>query len=135
MRISDWSSDVCSSDLILGIAARDHAADQLVVEVRDPAGELEGGHSAAELIGFCRRKPGTDDRHLHCLLLKQRNAQGLFEHGTQLGLGIFGLLLAFAATEIGMDHVSLDRSEEHTSELPSLIRTLYAVFCLKKNTN
>src|SRR3546814_20563320 len=80
MRISDWSSDVCSSDL------------------------------AAELIGFCRRKPGTDDRHLHCLLLKQRNAQGLFEHGTQLGLGIFGLLLAFAATEIGMDLVSLHRS-------------------------
>src|SRR3546814_4601157 len=102
---------------ILGIAARDHAADQLVVEVRDPAGELEGGHSAAELIGFCRRKPGTDDRHLHCLLLKQRNAQGLFEHGTQLGLGIFGL-----------------RSEEHTSELQSLMRISYAVFCLKKKT-
>src|SRR3546814_5437129 len=28
-----------------------------------------------------------------------------------------------------------DRSEEHTSELPSLMRTSYAVFCLEKNTN
>src|SRR3546814_20347993 len=34
---------------ILGIAARDHAADQLVVEVRDPAGELEGDRKSTRL--------------------------------------------------------------------------------------
>src|SRR3546814_7433588 len=32
-------------------------------------------------------------------------------------------------------HASTDRSEEHTSELQSLMRISYAVFCLKKKTN
>src|SRR3546814_9922922 len=32
-------------------------------------------------------------------------------------------------------HVRLDRSEEHTSELQTLMRTSYAVFCLKKKNN
>src|SRR3546814_10253502 len=41
-------------------------------------------------------------------------------------------------SEAILDHVEtfpLDRSEEHTSELQSLMRNSYAVFCLKKNTN
>src|SRR3546814_15035141 len=36
------------------IAALDHAGDQLLLELRDPAGVLESRHSAAELIGFRR---------------------------------------------------------------------------------
>src|SRR3546814_8253745 len=32
-------------------------------------------------------------------------------------------------------HLGVDRSEEHTSELQSLMRISYAVFCLKKQTN
>src|SRR3546814_5673174 len=35
----------------------------------------------------------------------------------------------------GVDFVKVDRSEEHTSELQSLMRISYAVFCLKKKTN
>src|SRR3546814_6706504 len=42
-------------------------------------------------------------------------------------------ILAFAkANEEGADHRGDDRSEEHTSELQSLMRTSYDVFCLKK---
>ena len=102
---------------ILRIAALDHSADELVVEVADTAGELEGRHRAAKLVGLGGGETRTDDRDLHRLLLEKRHAQGLFEHGAELGLGIFGLLLAFAAAKIGMDHVTLDRPGPHDRDL------------------
>src|SRR3546814_9973804 len=51
--------------------------------------------------------------------------------------GIVGSLLSRAAARgIGLSSlVSTSRSEEHTSELQSLMRTSYAVFCLKKKNN
>ena len=106
---------------ILRIAARDHAVDQLAAEMADPARELERRHRAAELVGLGRRKAGADDRDLHCLLLKQRDAQRLLEHGAQFGLRIFGLLLALPAAEIGMDHVALDRARPNDRDLDDQI--------------
>src|SRR3546814_1734754 len=47
-----------------------------------------------------------------------------FEHAKARGARIYGEVAAYAATS--------DRSEEHTSELQSLMRISYAVFCLKK---
>src|SRR3546814_1276517 len=44
-------------------------------------------------------------------------------------VGVFGSLLE----ALGRSQVVLKRSEEHTSELQSLMRISYAVFCLKKN--
>src|SRR3546814_8823362 len=109
MRISDWSSDVCSSDLELievGLLQRrnldrhDIAAevfgDQLVLQQF----LLHAIRIGAGLIDFV---DGDDDRHLS-------------------GLGVIDRL----------DRLLLDRSEEHTSELQSLMRISYAVFCLKK---
>src|SRR3546814_8451561 len=43
--------------------------------------------------------------------------------------------VAFEPTTTKPETVSLSRSEEHTSELQSLMRISYAVFCLKKTTN
>src|SRR3546814_4618850 len=82
LRISDWSSDVCSSDLC-------HRQ-------RGDGGVLHAG--AGEVADQALRVGG---------------AAGLFagDHFAQLGEG---------------------RSEEHTSELQSLMRISYAVFCLKK---
>src|SRR3546814_7143617 len=137
MRISDWSSDVCSSDLVggmgdgagcgalalhvhagtvggiggLGLGLRDHRQPHLWPEacragrlppVRDK-GSMIGGN-----LGFARVERGNllfrRARHIaRCAALGQR----------RLDLG---------AT----------RSEEHTSELQSLMRTSYAVFCLQK---
>src|SRR3546814_4253824 len=74
--------------------------------MRYPARELEGRHRAAELVGFGGRKSRANDRDLHRLFLEERHAERLLEH----------------------------RSEEHTSELQSLMRISYAVFCLKKKT-
>src|SRR3546814_1281770 len=66
-------------------------------------------------IGFIRARVG--DRYVH---------QALLEHGSNLGGEASGHLLCLDRTTTG------DRSEEHTSELQSLMRISYAVFCLKK---
>src|SRR3546814_3911047 len=97
MRISDWSSDVCSSDLADAIALHHAVRKPAMIEKRHPAfeqkalrGELQNLVVDGEIAAF--------ERHV-------RAAE-------------FG---GFA-----------QRSEEHTSELQSLMRTSYAVFCLKK---
>src|SRR3546814_9893267 len=89
MRNSDWSSDVCSSDL-------------------DP-------HRVVGLRGV-RAGVGTEG-----LLVGVDPALGALDGVRRLGHG--------------GEHALRDRSEEHTSELQSLMRISYAVFCLQKTTN
>src|SRR3546814_6197747 len=110
MRISDWSSDVCSSDLqIRDMAAR--LADQLRERFLIMAEILDQPAIGARL--FDRVEVLTLD------ILDQRDL---------IGRGIVEF-----AHECGN---LVQRSEEHTSELQSLMRISYAVFCLKKkNTN
>src|SRR3546814_634617 len=174
MRISDWSSDVCSSDL--------HAADQLDIEMAHPehphrgfTADREGlrqhlvqrlalGDALAELRGlglqlgvgeclhlrFERIDPGDDELELFeqaFVAAAEDAGEQAIEHGCsgwELGLmrgrirtrslassspnekrapgAIFGNAIDWKRT----------RSEEHTSELQSLMRISYAVFCLKK---
>src|SRR3546814_8167914 len=90
MRISDWSSDVCSSDLLAGV----HVLALL------PVGQRGLGVAQGVLAD--------------AILLAQ-----LLEPRLRIGDGF-------------LQH--LQRSEEHTSELQSLMRISYAVFCLKKKT-
>src|SRR3546814_2867079 len=108
MRISDWSSDVCSSDLA-GLAV-----GQEVGHHRAGAGtEAEPDVPVAEgedRIAMARR--AADDRH------------GVRHRGAEAHPAAF-----LAPVEAGEPAA---RSEEHTSELQSLMRISYAVFCLKK---
>src|SRR3546814_9782691 len=101
MRISDWSSDVCSSDLTgrrdFRRAAR-KAADRGARE----AGHRHHLHGQPALDGICQRQP--------------RNARGR----------------ASVRRAVLLQLSLRRRSEEHTSELQSLMRISYAVFCLKK---
>src|SRR3546814_9670661 len=53
----------------------------------------------------------------------------------RLAVGILGLVVVEAAVRPDLDGAEHARSEEHTSELQSLMRISYAVFCLKKKTN
>src|SRR3546814_5636753 len=98
MRISDWSSDVCSSDLQAALAE-----DGVVARVQNAG--VSGDTTAAGrqrlvyVLGNAKAKPA--------LVL--------------LGLG-------------GNDMLRGIRSEEHTSELQSLMRISYAVVCVKKIT-
>src|SRR3546814_7899821 len=95
MRISDWSSDVCSSDLV----------DRAAVVPR-----ARRRREAPDLLGDSVHIDGKAD----AAVANQGEPQFLFAHGRR-------------------DSVSLvARSEEHTSELQSLMRTSYAVFCLTK---
>src|SRR3546814_9898183 len=104
MRISDWSSGVCSSDLNTAEFGIDYidatAPEQGIVHVVGPE------------LGFTL--PGTTlvcgDSHTSA-------------HG------------ALGALAFGIGTSEVERSEEHTSELQSLMRISYAVFCLKNKTN
>src|SRR3546814_10806279 len=116
MRISDWSSDVCSSDLIvaaLDAGARRHLdafgqqrerprAELVRLALQRMRGKDERGRIGAPHRVFDRR-----DR-FHAVFVEI--AENAHETGAQLAAG---------------------RSEEHTSDLQSLMRISYALFCLK----
>src|SRR3546814_6907342 len=69
----------------------------------------------------------------------------LFERAQALGIKVIAIHKAVPLGPVPMEHYRVDdidraltafpRSEEHTSELQSLMRNSYAVFCLKKKTN
>src|SRR3546814_1018706 len=103
MRISDWSSDVCSSDLPRPAAAG--ARDRKIVRSGDETRRarlfaVQGDSGPSPRAGQLLRAP-----------LQRRT------RSRERGRGDDGV-----------------RSEEHTSELQSLMRISYAVFCLKKKT-
>src|SRR3546814_7368510 len=112
MRISDWSSDVCSSDLVS--AHRPGPAQNAVAAPDDgrrtvsAAGRRDGGDAAD-------RRGGSDRGDLPAAPWGRPCRHRLAGADPRRG---------------GRD----PRSEEHTSELQSLMRISYAVFCLKKKT-
>src|SRR3546814_5239968 len=117
MRISDWSSDVCSSDLIEADQPRAIARGKFG-KPADRDHRVEQGHVGA--IGQRRwLLGGADDADL----LAERAREILDDHRDDRLLDIL------AERDL---HVIGERSEEHTSELQSLMRISYAVFCLKK---
>src|SRR3546814_8101709 len=104
MRISDWSSDVCSSDL-----PGDVLAEQLLDLPERRVGVLDG----------VMQQRGDDRRAVE------------LHPGQDLGdLKRMGEIRVARGTLLRA--VRLHRSEEHTSELQSLMRISYAVFCLQK---
>src|SRR3546814_10764024 len=121
MRISDWSSDVCSSDLYLEL---DH-------EVAD-AGEGEGQPHVEEAlvigIGADHRKEEDHGKQQADPDAGQarENRDEAEPEAEEHHVG------QYQADVDGVDHLRRlleDRSEAHTSELQSLMRTSYAVFC------
>src|SRR3546814_4606759 len=113
MRISDWSSDVCSSDLI----NRSYDSQAFLEQLRT-AGHLKlaKSHSRRNAPRLQSSVPAPRPRPF------RRKTSVLL-----LAANILRLTLINA-------HV-VGRSEEHTSELQSLMRISYAVFCLKKKKN
>src|SRR3546814_5236271 len=107
MRISDWSSDVCSSDLRAGIA------DVAFVAIVVVAVGRRSGHSRLACPASLALVVGR---------LRERDCVVGVGNDTAAGERLVAAHRACA----------IDRSEEHTSELQSLMRISYAVFCLKK---
>src|SRR3546814_4913421 len=102
MRISDWSSDVCSSDLGQSRRIDKNAAGHMVYQIL--ADYQDRGQALAMLAPDA--KPAA------------------------LGDGWLRLMRFDLSAAVP----TIARSEEHTSELQSLMRISYAVFCLKKKT-
>src|SRR3546814_9250681 len=117
MRISDWSSDVCSSDLTTQpIAAPDKVRQE---PLAGPVGEC---------VQWCR----FTRRHVPAQVIVELRLvvdRGFSARLLLLPLG--GQGCACGPRCYGQQH-GQQRSEEHTSELQSLMRISYAVFCLKK---
>src|SRR3546814_1350171 len=107
MRLIDWGSDVCSSDLE-HVVAEDAGAGAGAADVHAARVAL------ADQLGC--RGAADDGGDAQLVAAGEENAGG--------GLELAQVLVALAV-----------RSEEHTSELQSLMRISYAVFCLKKKTN
>src|SRR3546814_2946362 len=122
MRIVDWSADVCSSDLAAG-RGRAEGVERLGLGAPAPAA--------------LRRLGDADDRRVHA---------DVEDFGGARQLRIFAVVKQIGAITPEPRHDDLaalgmrpdlawqaeQRSEEHTSELQSLMRISYAVFCLKK---
>src|SRR3546814_4897803 len=114
MRISDWSSDVCSSDLLDGAGCPRLAINRVKAHI---------GGGGRRMLALSLAEAGRDEAGLDAL---------------------YERMLAFYADNIAVETHAFDgclaaldtlaRSEEHTSELQSLMRISYAVFCLKKKT-
>src|SRR3546814_1873446 len=106
MRISDWSSDVCSSDLAL---AKPGASPRFRLDFqKNPL-----------LYYNVTLLVGSVERDLGCLraVLKKTEKIG--------AVVLYARQVHFVKAD--------ERSDEHTSELQSLMRNSYAVFCFKKN--
>src|SRR3546814_8162845 len=120
MRISDWSSDVCSSDLAHRIADEAHLVGIFGVE------PIDLGIRRRDRIDLARDQ-AVDAAQYRILLMDRGRNAGLERREQRGKRGI--------ATEtdhrLGLEG-AIERSEEHTSELQSLMRISYAVFCLKK---
>src|SRR3546814_6873177 len=118
MRISDWSSDVCSSDL------------WRTAEWVSTNPEAKGGSLTLSGDWNLFESRGLVNIDLYRYPLLQRSDRYAMVSGKLVldaalpRIAIKGALTADAGW--------FDRSEEHTSELQSLMRISYAVFCLKK---
>src|SRR3546814_5499611 len=118
MRISDWSSDVCSSDLPSPIAG---------VEL-ERARALDRGAVIIAILRDSRLGAGIDKGPRH----RQIQPEALDRNRPPAPpVPRVTILEILELAEEGQD-ILIARSEEHTSELQSLMRISYAVFCLKK---
>src|SRR3546814_4706395 len=127
MRISDWSSDVCSSDLILGHAIAEHIEALREEWAANPlGGDIDSILAEYDTVAVEIERNSAYNRMLVALFFSVNPIGPALESIRNLPADRFGCWLDATPKR------ALLRSEEHTSELQSLMRKSYAVFCLKK---
>src|SRR3546814_9990883 len=132
MRISDWSSDVCSSDLAPARRRQQAQVDAIVLGqslVAVGLDHLQVVHAPVkarqqQALRAAQQQSAARERPLAFVVFV------LLQHGCPRPLPSGGT----AAGRAGRPRRGRGRSEEHTSELQSLMSISYAVFCLKKKT-
>src|SRR3546814_9273436 len=143
MRISDWSSDVCSSDLRLRLTFLHQCLRQSAPLIAAPRRQGSGNRISAHRDGLdssgssvetrrgCRlQDPSMLDECVarQIMMMVRRFVHG--QHRRKACVIRFQQPRPLVA-RLGQQ-AGADRSEEHTSELQSLMRISYAVFCMKK---
>src|SRR3546814_9565733 len=116
MRISDWSSDVCSSDLGAERIDRLKVYDIALAQKDRSMAAVDLAGVRADLMEYGWIQDARVSRRLPDTLvvdIVERTPAAIWQHNGKLSL------------------IDKKRSEEHTSELQSLMRISYAVFCLK----
>src|SRR3546814_5612911 len=139
MRISDWSSDVCSSDLDPSATIRVRAR---LIRLRQAAVNPELLLRPLETEDGIFDTGGSGDLNIAELavadLIRNFSARsdlarlGVCRTLATSVLADQGKILIWSYFLGNLDLLRRGRSEKHTSELQSLMRTSYAVFCLKK---
>src|SRR3546814_10078155 len=144
MRISDWSSDVCSSDLDMPILFRFGQWKQQdfharIAQTPDELGQILGPIADAGVDMFDASTlyfsvPAFEgsDLSLAAWAKKLTGKPSMAVGGVGLSENLFTSLETGGAVVAANIKEVAERSEEHTSELQSLMRISYAVFCLKK---
>src|SRR3546814_2644456 len=134
MRISDWSSDVCSSDLlftpngdILALPRNSTALDFAYAVHTDVGNQAVAARVDRKLVPL--RTKLVSGQKVEIVTAKSSSPKPQWLEFVVTGK-------ARTAIRHQLKHLEHEdaRSEEHTSELQSLMRTSYAVFCLKKKT-
>src|SRR3546814_8785674 len=135
MRMSDWSSDVCSSDLLVAAELRD--VQLLIFLVQRRLRQLD---RIAHRVGDDGRHRGANGAFRQWLYIigdvialgdQVRGLLGALVQILELREIILGIAARRRFSELALDRaIGVLRSEEHTSELQSLMRISYAVFCL-----
>src|SRR3546814_8572494 len=118
MRISDWSSDVCSSDLVSVMPPCAGCADCAIAGVADSA--MVSARTGAIIFLV-----------IVTFLFKAVRCGSNWARDIPDDLLMARRIIALGAQQ-AVEQVAVLRSEEHTSELQSLMRISYAVLCLKK---
>src|SRR3546814_9650184 len=134
MRICDWSSDVCSSDLMPDIKL-----DKIIAEFRDhytlikQAPTKKFAHLDPE-VNIPSKRSSSSAFMKRFLVSKKYKAISFLIMSIGALIFIFFLLKEDKGKKPveSLLHHKAPRSEEHTSELQSLMRNSYAVFCLQK---
>src|SRR3546814_5036969 len=130
MRMSVWSSDLCSSDL-----RREPTNDRSIIARVEPVGFPDHACGVSHRFLQVARSAIAKDR-----IIDDADGLGRFDK-RRVDLGRCNGPSCRDSDVFGALHICIGpcrpgRSEEHTSELQSLMRISYAVFCLKKkNTN
>src|SRR3546814_10841058 len=112
MRISDWSSDVCSSDLLLSPNGLDGPS---------PSTSAPTSVASPTAVAFAAGRSATNTRVMRPSLPVYQWRMNMWSETKPVYLHLY------ASPSF--------RSEDHTSELPSLMRISYAEYCLKKKQN
>src|SRR3546814_3190926 len=117
MRISDWSSDVCSSDLDLA-----QELQSIICEFSRISSPFQDEATVMSKANFFHTAGPSINPRLPCALAQITNQVGIMTAGKPV----------CQLPRSSFPGYPSRRSEEHTSELQSLMRISYAVFCLKK---